>query len=230
MDSSKKFLELLHTELIPQYCDDPSRAWGRAGFKDNSALVSEADACDFLRAIEGGLVKHVGRGLYSAPKSSAKEQLFWEFERSAIPRTFAISLESVITFAALARLHFEYGWPVELIGAQSKNWEFDLVAYPKPDVENESVAVEVKKTAKEVERLVERVTSLSGAGRVDVTGNQVMQNSIRKYNGLVERGAKVFWIVGPAKLNYIFKVEQLGDKRIALTPGDEALLRYSKSA
>ncbi|TAT70000.1 hypothetical protein [Rhizobium ruizarguesonis] len=194
---------------------------------DNSALVSEADACDFLRAIEGGLVTHVGRGLYSASKSSAKEQLFWEFDKGAIPRTFAIWLEPVITIAALARLHFEYGWPAELIGTQSKKWEFDLVAYSKQDAENESIAAEIKKSAKEAEKLVEHITSLSGAGMVDVTGNAAMRNSIKKYNGLVERGAKVFWIVGPAKLNYIFNVEQLGDKRIALTPGEEGLLRYS---
>ncbi len=161
--------------------------------------------------------------------SSAKEQLFWEFEKTAIPRTFAISLEPVITFAALARLHFEYGWPAELIGTQSKKWEFDLVTYPEPGAENESVAVEVKKTAKEVEKLVEHVTSLSGEGKVAVTGTQAMRNSIKKYNGLVERGAKVFWVVGPAKQNYIFKVEQLGEKRIALIPGDEGLLRHSSA-
>ncbi|ANL87028.1 hypothetical protein [Rhizobium phaseoli] len=229
MDYRTKFLELLHTELIPQYCDHPSRGWGRAGFIDNSALVSEADACDFLRAIEGGLVRHVGRGLYSAPKSSVKEQFFWEFKKNLVPRTFAISLEPIITLAAFARLHFEYGWPAELIGTQSKKWEFDLVAYPQQDAENESIAAEIKKSAKEVEKLVEHITSLSGAGMVDVTGNAVMRNSIKKYNGLVERGASVFWIVGPAKLNYVFKVEQLGNNRIALTLRDESLLRHSKS-
>ncbi|MGO7658916.1 hypothetical protein [Rhizobium ruizarguesonis] len=229
MDCRTKFLELLHIELIPQYCDHPSRGWGRAGFIDNSALVSEADACDFLRAIEGGLIQHVGRGLYSAPRSSAKEQLFWEFNRSAIPRTFAIWLEPVITFAALARLHFEYGWPAELIGTQSKKWEFDLVAYPTQDAENEFIAAEVKKSTNEVEKLAEHLTSLSGQGIVNVTGSHVMRNSIKKYNGLVERGANVFWIVGPAKLSYIFKVEQLGDKRIALKPSDEVSLRHSKS-
>lgn len=196
---------------------------------DNSAQVSDADACDFLRAFEGGLVRHVGRGLYSAAKSSAKEQLFWEFEKSAIPRTFTIWLEPIITFAALARLHFDYGWPAELIGTQSKKWEFDLVAYPKEDAENEYIAAEIKKSAKEVEKLVEHITSLNGEGMVDVTGNAVMRNSIKKYNGLVERGARVFWIVGPAKLSYIFKVEQLGDKRIALTPGEEGFLRHSSA-
>lgn len=52
----------------------PSRGWGCEGFKEYWTKVTEKDAANFLSALDAGLIEHVGRGLYRAPKSLAKEQ------------------------------------------------------------------------------------------------------------------------------------------------------------
>ena len=64
--------------LLPTFCNDPSRGRGCEGFKEDWTKVTEKDAADFLSALDAGLIEHVGRGLYRAPKSHASEQFFWE--------------------------------------------------------------------------------------------------------------------------------------------------------
>eukprot|EP01036_Dinobryon_divergens_P060106 gene60106-80160_t len=82
----KAFEDRILTDLLPTFCDDPKRASGSDGFRRDWERVSEADAEDFLRGIDNGLVKHVKRGLYRAARSCASEQFFWEGLKSVEPR------------------------------------------------------------------------------------------------------------------------------------------------
>jgi hypothetical protein len=49
----------------------------------------------------------------------------------------------------LARLHFDFRWPKELLGCQSKDWAFDLIA-TLPGKRVEHIACEVKKSSAEL--------------------------------------------------------------------------------
>lgn len=226
MSALAKFRERLYEELLPQFADDPSRGYGRDGFRDNSAQISEVDARDFLRAIDGKLVRHLGRGIYSASMSSATEQLFWEFEKAVTPRPYAIWLEPIITIAAVARMHFDHGWPVDLIGTQSKKGEFDLVGYLDIEARDEHLAGEIKKSPGEVASLLTNLASLSGSSFIEPDGSATRRNSIKKYNGLVERRAKVFWVLGPGGLQHVFRVTGLNENRIVLTEATPDVLDF----
>src|SRR5665213_2757656 len=100
---SEEFEARILNHLVPEFCEHPSRGWGRDGFINSCAAVSDADADDFLAGLEAGVVEHVGRGQYLAPRSCAKEQFFNSGPTKVAPRTFTLAHESVITVAALYR-------------------------------------------------------------------------------------------------------------------------------
>ena len=131
--AAQTFRNRVLNDLLPTYCNDPSRLWDVAGFKQDWDKIGEIDAADFLRGVDGELVKHEGRGLYRAPRSTAREQFFWPGVKKKTPRPITLWVEPIITVAVLARLHFDLGWPKELIGTQSKDWAFDVTTYLSTD-------------------------------------------------------------------------------------------------
>ena len=150
------FQDRILGDLLPAFCDHPKRGWSCEGFKKDWKNISAKDAEDFLFALDAGLIEHDDeRGLYLAPKSCAGEQFFWEGKKSVSPRPITLWLEPVITVAVLARLHFKWGWPKDLLGAQSRKEEFDVTAYSRSDSNNEYLACEIKKTVKELDQMVE---------------------------------------------------------------------------
>jgi hypothetical protein len=94
------FKDRILGDLLPTFCNHPSRGWGCEGFKEDWKNVSEKDAADFLLALDAGLIEHQGRGLYRAPKSMASEQFFWSGKKSALPRPVTLWVEPIITVAA----------------------------------------------------------------------------------------------------------------------------------
>src|SRR5690349_9926108 len=106
---SAAFEDRILNELLPIFCNDSSRGWGCDGFRNEWHKVSEVDAQDFLRGLDNGLVEHVGRGLYRAPKSLASEQFFWSGRKNTHPRLVTLWIEPIITVAVLSRLHFDLG-------------------------------------------------------------------------------------------------------------------------
>lgn len=152
----QSFQDRIVNDFLPTFCNDPTRAYGADGFRPDWEKVSEVDAADFLRGIDGGLVKHVGRGLYRAPRSRAGEQFFWSGLKRKKPRPITLWVEPIITVAVLARLHFALGWPKELLGTQTeKDWAFDVATYLSGDLKGEYIACEVKKSTAEIDRLLE---------------------------------------------------------------------------
>ena len=193
--------------LLPQFCNDRSRGWGCEGFKEDWKKVTEKDAADFLLALDAGLIEHQGRGLYQAPKSLASEQFFWSGRKSILPRPVTLWVEPIITVAALSRLHFKWGWPKELIGTQSRNWEFDVTAYRASNLSNEYVACEVKKTVAEQDQMVELMQRFStdrDAGDALKSSKEI--NAFRKLKGLQARRASIFWALGPNGANRVYRM------------------------
>ncbi|RYD75633.1 MAG: hypothetical protein EOP84_17990 [Verrucomicrobiaceae bacterium] len=174
-------------DLLPEYCNDPTRRWGTTGFQPDWSRVAEPDAADFLKALDGGLLQHVGRGQYVAPRSAAKETFFWEGPKSIKPRPTYLWIEPVITAAGIARLHFEYGWPIDAIGAQSADWAFDIVAFKSSTSDSEHIVCEVKKSEREIEQLVSFMQDVAAHGVADEVGLVGAQkNAFRKRHRFIQ--------------------------------------------
>ncbi|MES2136217.1 MAG: hypothetical protein V4502_04050 [Pseudomonadota bacterium] len=228
MGQIQAFEQLLYRHLIPEFCADQRRRCTLQGFRNDSVKVSENDAGDFLRAWDGGLLTHKGRGLYRAAVSSASEQFFWEGPKESKLRWFSLWLEPVITIAALARLHFDHGWPTDLLGTQSTNWAFDLVALSGPG-DSELIAGEVKKTAKEVETLLLRMAQFGYNPDAPCPAAGKERNAFKKVAALRTGRAPLFWAIGPDRLSKAYRVTYVSEV-VNLTAVEEAELSYSRCA
>jgi hypothetical protein len=117
-------------------------------------------------------------------------------------------VEPIITVAVLARLHFDLGWPRELLGTQSKDWAFDVTTYLSPDHKREHIAGEVKKSAAEMDRLVECMMRFGKVPSADwsVAPKGRELNALKKLQALRSRRPLLFWAVGPAGANCAFRM------------------------
>ena len=203
--TSTGFEDRILNGLLPTFCNDPSRRWGCDGFRKEWHKISGIDAQDFLRGLDAGLVEHVGRGMYRAPRSHASEQFFWSGLRDIHPRPVTLSIEPIITVAVLSRLHFDRGWPKDYLGTQSKEWAFDVAAYLPSNPTREYVACEVKKTERELEQLIALMRRFGESEPIGDLRKEEL-NAFRKVKGLRSRRAPLFWAVGPGGINAVFRV------------------------
>lgn len=223
MESSRiAFERLLYDRLIPEFCSDPKRRCEPSTFDRASVRVRESDAADFLRAWNAGLFEHRGRGLYRSATSTVSEQFFWTGRNLPGARSFKLWLEPVITVAAFARLHFDYGWPHHLISTQSVDWAFDLVAR-LPDREHEFVAGEIKKTEAEIDQLLVLMKEFGRNPNLPVPASGKARNAYKKVLALRRRQAPVFWAIGPGGFSKVHAVEYGADGAIDLAEGPHAL-------
>jgi hypothetical protein len=220
-----EFTERLLSSWLPSFCRDPKRQLQTAGFRMSSINVSEADARDCLYAIDRGLVTDCGGGRYRASRSTAYEQLFWTGPRSAVPRTLTLWKEPVITFAALARLHRDHGWRSDLLGTQPRTWAFDLAAHDPSLPERAYILCEVKKTTKEADRLLSDLLALGS--KPEAIG--VLENSKRKWQGILADRPKVVWILGPSCYTKVLSIEFLRSDRAALRSSSNGALDFPGS-
>ena len=202
------FTVRLHSKLLPSYCNAPNRQYDLEGFQEESiGNLNSYDAQWFLRALDSGLVTEQD-GSFTCARSAAKETIFWEGSKTAVPRPITLWIEPIITLGALARLNEEFGWPAESLGAQSKTWAFDLVCYDK-DTEREHVVCEVKKTKREIEKLIHYMQHYSGMEAMnEEPGNQTARNAYRKVQGIRQCWPELFWALGPNNDSHVFEVKR----------------------
>lgn len=205
-----EFDRLLREHLIPEFCSDPARRMQLTGFKEPATAIADEDCRHFLRAWQAGLLNHVGRGQYRAPMSAAHEQFFNSGPKGAVDPAFYLSIEPIITVGALARMHFDHGWPPQLLGLQSKGYACDLVAHLDPSGPAH-IACEVKKSAAEVELLVVLMHDLGGHPNVDVPLAGPRRNAWKKVDALRREKMPTFWALGPAGLSRVFEVKRSDD-------------------
>lgn len=224
-----EFKNRLTTEWLPTFCDDPRRKYACDGFRHNSIRVAPDDARDFLRALDLGIVTDSGGGRLRAPRTNAFEQIFWTWTNAVSPKPITLWLEPIITIAAVARLHLRYGWPKECLGTQSKkNWAFDLFAVKPGTGDNEYIAAEVKKTAKELDQLVTFMRLSCTEGDADITGiPKSRRNAHKKWIGLRDCRAPIFWAVGPGGISHVYRVTYSADGPIDLEETkDDRVLQF----
>lgn len=206
-DPVAEFRKRLFAEWLPDFCNDPRRGYGTAGFRDESIRVTPRDAANFLRAIDGGLARNVGGGQYRCARSKALEQLFWPLEKHKVPRRVTLWMEPVITIATLARLHHDLGWPEERLGMQTADWAFDLAAYGEGASPRLLVACEVKKSRLEIDHLVADLQHHSREkpdGAISRRGRHV--NSYKKWESLRREQPPFLWLVGPDGYEFVFSL------------------------
>jgi hypothetical protein len=213
------FEQLLVELLIPQFCSDPDRHLEVSGYRGSRQQLGEEDARYFLLAWHSGLIEHQDRGIYRAARSATTEQFFWEGPRAAEPRAFSLWLEPLITIGGLARLHFDHQWPAHLIGTQSIDSAFDIVAF-LPDSSSEFIAGEVKKTVKEVDELVRLMEMFGREPASPEPSSGKPRNAFKKLTALRSRKVPVFWALGPNGYGNVYDVsyEQNGVVNLGRVP------------
>lgn len=208
-DVLKVFRERMADEWLPAFCGPRAgRGYAPEGFRwDTVDRVGAFDAGWFMTAIDLGLVaEHAG--FFMAPRSGAKEQIFSTGSEIDGQKPFTLWLEPVITIGALARLHIDHGWPGELLGCQPGQWALDLVAYG-PDGRYR-IGVEVKKTAREIERLLGFMRDLSLDPELPVPSDRAALNAYRKVVGIRRHAPPIFWALGPGGKGEVFRVAWCG--------------------
>ncbi len=222
------FDEILENFLIPEYRQGAFFKSAFAEFRETKRQFGQEDARNFVLGWEAGLIKHIGGGKYKGVRNGPAEKFFNADKKTIVPRTFALAQESVITDAVLARLHFEFGWPKELLGTQSVDSAFDAVTF-LPGASNEYIACEVKRTSNGIDKMIrEMQTFCDPSYRLDHDSSvkEAHKNALRKVHGLRRRRARVFWAVGPYGSSKVFSVSYLQDGSIVLSPESEATLAY----
>lgn len=207
MNVLQRFSQRLHADWLVVYCKDSRRNYDPRGFKEASITVAEVDAKDCMLAIDHGVVSDTGGGRYRAHRSSAHEVLFWEGHKTKTPRPITLWHEPVITFAALARLHLQHGWPRDGLGMQPKGWAFDLAAYDPRVDHPPQVLGEVKKSSAELKRLREELLNLSNGA----TAESVSTNSAKKWLALLETKPSTVWLLGPNEESYVYALNYAGN-------------------
>ena len=226
VDERSAFEQILYDRLIPEFCGEARRGCDASGFQSGSVHISQQDAHYFLKAFNAGLIEHQGSGLYRAARSAAREQFFWEGRRALTPRPFTLWLEPIITVAGLARLHFDYGWPKHLIGTQSLDWAFDLVTF-LPDRAEELIAGEVKKTAKEIDQLLQLMTIFGRHPTIEIPSSGKERNAYKKVLALRSRRPPLFWALGPDGVSEVFAVQYSEGGVVDLIATENAALKFA---
>lgn len=225
MSALNEFRTRLSNEWLIPFCN--ARGYTHDGFDGNSIeKLSSIDAQDFMQTIDSGLVIH-DKGIFSAACSKAKEQLFWQGARSSIPRKVTLWLEPIITIAGLMRLHRDFGWDANRLGMQSQNWAFDLVGYHE-DLTTELLVCEVKKTEREVDKLLEMMEKHAGTpaeAESEFTGAE--RNAFKKVLALRQSKCFLFWALGPNRYGHVFKVKRNDDGSVNLHQISEPSLTFS---
>lgn len=131
--------------------------------------------------------------------------------------------------AGIARLMFQYGWPDRLIGAQSRDWAFDLVTYASGS-DDEVIAGEVKKSHSEIDSMIRNMLEFCADPSIQEPTHSGQKNSYRKVVALRARKAPIFWALGPDGYQHVFRMTYHLDGVVQMLPATEDALRYTANA
>jgi hypothetical protein len=197
------------------------------GFVKDSIRLSGYDASNFMRAMDSGVVHDLEGGHYRCARSAASEQLFWEGLRTSQPRRLTLWIEPVITIATMGRLHLDYLWPAACLCMQPKSWALDFAAFPSADAPSARIAGEVKKSIRELDRMMAYIKDFAVRGeREQPAGPAPAINAFRKWRALRKDCPPLFWAVGPDNETRLFAMEYIGEDKAALHETDLERLQY----
>ncbi len=228
--SKHEFAERLLSGWLQSFCNARDESLRPDGFvTDNLEKLTEFDAKWFLRAIDAGYVREM-HGFFLSELSAAKEQILFGGLKADHSRKIHLWLEPIITVGALARLIEEFQWPQSQVGLQSKApWPFDLMGYGL-DQETELLACEVKKSEREINRLLDEMTRFSAQPQLaEEPKNSTTKNAYRKVVGIRRSWPDVFWALGPNRMDRVFKVARVPNTdNFSLNPVSTRYLQFRR--
>ena len=230
-DSQREFMRRVMGEWLPAFCADSKRQYDPKVFKPEGKVIADADARDFLRAVDSGVAFFAARQRLGMRHGRACEPMFTEGEKKIQPRPVYLWVETVLTVAAGARLHFEHGWPVDLLGMQpNKDSALDLAAYRPTDLINEFIAGEIKPTARELAALSKNLRKCcTGEHDEACIKDKAKRNAHRKYSALQARKPAIFWLVGPSPHNEVYRLSYPSEGIIEMQQTDSSGLNFSET-
>src|SRR4051812_32732973 len=187
------FSRRVFDEWLPDFC--AVTGLDAAGFPGVPADLAEDEVSGFLRAVDMSVVERRPSARFILPQSRASIALFWEGNKATSPRQIKFARETLLSCSAAASLHLDHGWPVPLLGVESKDRAFDVVAVRPSDQLRAWIGVEVKTSLRLLERLLAEMGQCIALGRHEQDRCQVAGH--RKYAGLAASGAPVFWAIAP---------------------------------
>lgn len=226
MSARSEFDQLLQQHLIPEFCSDPKLSLDASSFLHGTNVVTETDAADFLRAWKADFAVHKDRGRYHICETRVLDQFFWELGKLVPGRKFSLWMEPIITMGALARLHFDLGWPKNMLVSQPGNWALDLAARSSDG--KTAIAGEVKKTRKETENLIRHMRALGESPNATEPSSRPARNAFRKVSALRKICAPLFWAIGPDGYEQVFSMKYDEAPLIRFIPVDKESLRYRR--
>jgi hypothetical protein len=191
--------------------------------------VLPQEAAGFLRALDSGVLlmaedqegRQTGLGRLPGYRAYYCYPLLYRPVK-ALPDVY-LWREWLTHAAVAARLHLDFGYPKHVLALEED--AFDVVVHGR---QNEPlIAVEVKKSAKELTQMVERLHVLSH-GTFDPWCGEKLSNSDKKYRGLLALRPPFFWAVSP-ELEAVFDVTYSHDPSNALLIEREVVPRYAVS-
>lgn len=152
----------------------------------------------FLRAMDAGIVVVSDTGYCSFPgihRHGTKPTEAFLFSSN----TGKFSWREYITqVGSLARLEFEYGWPRLQLGLDPKDWKFDCAGFAAPESERMLLAVETKKSAKELRKTLkelELVSTMSSENKLYSPARKT--DGLKKYQGLQKEKPLYLLMIAP---------------------------------
>ena len=97
-------------------------------------------------------------------------------------------------------------------------------------VDCEHIAGDVKKSVNEVDALILQMRISGTDPQLPMPLSGKSRNAYKKVLGLRTRRAPIFWAIGPAGYNVVFRVEHRPDGTIILMPDDEEILAFETYA
>jgi hypothetical protein len=224
VDVREEFRQRIRSQLLPTYLEDYGRTPG--AYVDREERITSLDAAWFLRSIDEGIVAVESKARLKLPASRVKAMIFWSGSGGAT----SIHLEGILSAGAAARLHIEYGWPVESLGFEFPDERgpgrraFDLGAVgPSKRL---VLAGEAKKSKAELDRVIDVMQQCSSLDKHEHAKGHKDQNGHRKMIGLVRCRPSIFWTFGPADDWSVFDVAYVGERRVELRPTGRDRLQH----
>jgi hypothetical protein len=194
--TNSDFAQLFH-DLLIEFCRprglDPSLV------DYTNEPWSQRDIDDFMSSTE--IFQSVGGGVFRWNRGHSLISLFGHGSKGANPRPPTLARESLTAMGSVAYLHYQLGWPLDLIEVETKGYVFDFAAYqPVSSSEDHMViAGEAKSSATEAEawlRLLRACAELP-AHALDTHANPRAANAHKKRVGLDAERPEYLWLVAP---------------------------------
>lgn len=191
--------------------------------------LHEDEAIGFLKAIKSGILVVNDIGGCELPnihradrKPTEPSSIFGKKKENVV---FITWREYVTQVGAVATLVTDYGWPVELVALDPRDWTFDVAGLQAASKDSFMViAGEAKKTKKELLLLLKQMNEASYSKLSVLASKSVTKDGHKKYMGLLQERPLYFWAMAPG-INKYFKLSY--EKDLVIMNEIETLPNYS---